>query len=599
MTRRGSGARRRIGGVLAAAVLVLAAGCSSVPASGSAEVVRTVQGTQSPSEPLQPQSGQAPDQVIRGFIEASADNRFDLAQGKGFAAARPFLTPKAAGEWQAARQQIVVVRDEYSLSAAKQDPNTFVLAAQLVGTLAVDKSFAAASGTVQNLTFHVVEENGEWRIDAPPKSIVLTTSDFSGNYLERPIYFLNSAGTTLVPDLRYLPRSASEAVRADRLVNLLLAGPSAKIAGSVTSLLSGGVGLASNVVTDDAGVVLVDLTGVTLATDRARQALAAQLSWTVRAEGSVSITLDGAALDPDHPEQVYSAATTGSFDPDTTPATGHTAVRDSYYLDSSGRIVSIVDGTAMWGEWGVRGGVQSAAMSASTAAVAAVVRSGTSVQLRIGHPLARTEGEATVLTAQSMTQPSWDRFGNEVWVVQDGATDPQVIRLTTAGQVSQQVVTVTGLDKLGAITSLRLSPDGVRVAVVADGALYIGSVVRSTLDGTTRVRIDRLAELNPDLRDVGPIVFQSATELLIGALGSDETGYRIPVSVSVDGRSVTPRTDQGIFGDITAIAVDDDNTYIAFGGRIWSLDGSLTSGVWRSPDPKAQSFYGSSPFLPS
>lgn len=591
-----SGARRW-GIALAVVVGVLSASCSGIPSGGQAEVVRTVEGPQNLSEPPTPQSGQAPDQVVRGFIAASADNSFDQSQGKPFALARPFLTARAAEGWQPAKLRIVVVGDDYALSQDKDDPNTYTLVARQVGVLAVDKSYTAASAGADPLRIHVVEVDGEWRIDVPPTALVITVSDFSANYLERSVYFLNSTGTNLVPDLRYLPRSSTEAVRADRLVSMLLSGPSARLTSGVTSMLSGAARLAANVVIDSAGVVRVDLSGVVLSTDRARQALAAQLAWTVRSEGTVAITVDGTPLDPAQPTLIYSADTTASFDPDTTPATGQTAARDPYYLDSSGRIVSLVDGKAMWGQWGIRGGVQSAAMSAATVAVAAVVADGDSQQLRIGHPLDRSEGETTVLTAQTLTRPSWDRFGNEVWVVQNGDTNPQVIRLTISGQVAQQVVSVPGLEKLGPVTDLQLSPDGVRVAVVADRSLYLGTIQRIDQEGSPRVQVVGLTELTKALRDVGPVVFRSATELMVGA--SADKSWRVPVSVSIDGREISPRTTTGIFGTVTALAIDDEHAYISFGNRIWRLSGSLTIGEWVSPDPKIASFDGTAPFLPN
>lgn len=591
-----SGARRwRI--ALAVVVGLLSASCSGIPSGGQAEVVRTVEGPQNPSQPLTPQSGQAPDQVIRGFIAASADNRSDQSQGKPFAAARPFLTARASEAWQPAKERIVVVGDDYALSQDKDDASTYTLVAQQVGVLAVDKSYTAAAAGVEALKIHVVEVDGEWRIDVPPTALVITTSDFSANYLERPVYFLNSTGTNLVPDLRYLPRSSTEAVRADRLVSMLLSGPSARLSSGVTSMLSGSVRLAANVVIDTGGVVRVDLTGVSLPTDLARQALAAQLAWTVRSEGTVAITVDGAPLDSAQPDQIYSSGTTASFDPDTTPAIGRTAARDPYYLDSDGRIVSLVDSKPMWGEWGTRGKVKSAAMSAATGAVAAVVQDGDSQQLRLGYPLEQAEAERTVLTASSLTQPTFDRFGNELWVVQDGQTDPQVIRLTISAQVSQQVVSVPGLDKLGKVTALQLSPDGVRVAVVASESLYIGTVERISQEGTTRVQVVGLTELSRALPGgVGAVVFRSAAELLVAA-GPDRS-HR-PVSVSIDGREISPRTSSGIFDDVTALAIDDEHAYISFGSRIWRLSGSLTSGEWETPDPKIPAFVGTAPFLPN
>ena len=54
-----------------------------------------------PAAPLEPQAGQQPDQIVRGFIAATrADATWTPPPGSPFGAARQYLTPDAQAGWQ-------------------------------------------------------------------------------------------------------------------------------------------------------------------------------------------------------------------------------------------------------------------------------------------------------------------------------------------------------------------------------------------------------------------------------------------------------------------------------------------------------------------
>src|SRR5690606_23005343 len=64
--------------------------------------------------------------------------------------------------------------------------------------------------------------DGEWRISQAPEGTVISSRGFERSFIAYPLYFFDSSGTALVPDLRWFPDTAS---RAERIVRQLLAGP--------------------------------------------------------------------------------------------------------------------------------------------------------------------------------------------------------------------------------------------------------------------------------------------------------------------------------------------------------------------------------------
>ena len=59
-------------------------------------------------------------------------------------------------------------------------------------------------------------------------------------------------------------------------------------------------------------------------------------------------------------------------------------------------------------------------------------------------------------------------------MVQNGATKPEVYRVSASGSPSRERVDSDEFTGKGPVTALALSPDGVRVAVVAGERLYSG-----------------------------------------------------------------------------------------------------------------------------
>jgi hypothetical protein len=623
------GAHHRVVLVLAALVgFALTAGCAGIPTSGSPQHVRKVADQTTAAGPRGPEPGQQPEQIVREFIYASALTQYDTA-GESYVAARQFLTPQAQKFWRADSGSTVVrvLSDDFAAQTDVDAPGQVTVTATQIGELAADRSFRPVGFAPYKVTMHLVQSDGQWRISDPPADVLITQSEFSTAFQPRTIYFLDSSGRVVVPDLRYLAKANTQDLSANRLMDLLLAGPSDQIAGAARTQLGKGAQLASNVHIDSSGVAHVSLEGITLATAAARQALAAQVVWTL--DQQVEIAVDGQPLDePDGSTGAATAPTiyslsngaVANFSPDVVPGSAQ-AVSDAYYIDD-GAILKLSDSSPMWGSVGTGSvNVVSAALSAASGALAAVARNPEGgEQLLVGRPF-ENQPTVTVLKATTLTKPSFTRWGYAAWTVQNGASQPEIYQVTvSSGTPTWSRVSAPGLADLGTVTSLELSPDGVRVAVVAGGRLYLGVISPAPDDSATTtsasgdesdasqdrhgVQVTGLHVLRSDLTDVGPITWNDSTSLLVGAKTAAST-HRTVYEVSVDGQNVVPVTTAQAFGDvfndvdaIASSATPDLPMLISFGGHIWELQGGLTSGLWISPDGGLW-MSGDEPFYPN
>ncbi len=245
----------RLGRVLVLFGLLAVTACAGIPGTGSVQDVRQIGDVAEPAQPQAPQAGQLPDQIVRGFIQASADTN-DVP----YAAAKQFLTPSVQASWQSGPTPVIVLDDLVRLEVT--DTSTVTLRGTQIGVLGADRSYQAVKAKPYVHEYHLTKVGGQWRITDPQSEVLIQNQQFDESFRPRSVYFLDSSGSVVVPDPRYLEGGLTSANRITRLMNLLLDGPSDRLEPGVLSQLGPTAELRSNVTTDDAGIVHVDLKGV-------------------------------------------------------------------------------------------------------------------------------------------------------------------------------------------------------------------------------------------------------------------------------------------------------------------------------------------------
>ena len=573
---------RRPRAALVAAVLLALAGCSTVPSSSP-----TVQITQAAPrtdntvtiEPVSPEEGDTPEQIVRGFIDASASTV------RGHPVAVEHLTPEAAASWS--DDTGITVLSTTDFATVTTDAGRVAVTANVVGTVDQQGAFDVAdNGLAYRREFTVEQVEGEWRIADPPDGLLMLEPDFERLYDEMAAYFLDPTGQRVVPDPRYVITGESQPTV---LVQRLLDGPSTALAPGVRNPLAG-VQL-SQAVRVDGTAATVDLTGVPTEPDTVLSEICAQLVWTLAQDGvairSVEVRVDGEPINLGGIPREQTLGDWQGFDPDAVPVdtVGH-------YIDG-GAVRTAPRGEPMPGPAG------QGSYPLTSAAVAADPRTN---QLAFMVGVSGNPGDqrllvgaygrnlTEVLRAATWTAPTVATTRAEAWVVRDGTA---VIRVPSGG--APQAVNATTLVGLGRAASLELSPDGVRAALVVDGpegpALYVATVVRGE-DGSVALR--DLRGIAPSLSRVSDVAWRDSATLMV--LAGDAAQDRIvPYTVGVDGWGLTSVTTAGLPSRPTSIAAASTRQPLVSAGRtIWQFSGGTWVTLVRGEEPLP----GTQPFFP-
>ncbi|MEO7588920.1 MAG: GerMN domain-containing protein [Arachnia sp.] len=269
-----------------ALMALLLMGCTDIQTTGPVDEVpmgSEPRGVQIAPEP--PQPGVAPVRLVEGFVQAMADPESD------WAVARQYLTAWASAQWRP-RDGGTVYKGVVS-----EDEGAVLVRGTSTGLLDAEGRFTATGETLSH-DFGVVQVDGEWRIGAPPKGVLVSDYIFERYWSHNTIYFMAGSGDHVVPDLVHIPDAM---LTASRIVEAQIAGPSAGIKAAVRNAVGSRVRLApegANV--NGEGTASVALTGLgrDMPDDR-RRLLGAQLLWSLTAIPRVTglkITSDGEAF---------------------------------------------------------------------------------------------------------------------------------------------------------------------------------------------------------------------------------------------------------------------------------------------------------------
>ena len=572
MIRQPSVVRRAALPVLAAVVLVLT-GCSTVPTSSA--TIQITQAAPRPDtnvtlEPLSPEPGATPEQIVRGFIDASASTV------RGHPVARQHLTPAASKSWS----------DEAGLTILSSDYATVTtetghvrVTAPVIGSVDPAGVFAISDRRVFTKDFTLQKIDGEWRIADPDDGLLMLQPDFDRLYDELAAYFVDPTEQRLVPDPRYLITGSAQPTA---IVERLIAGPSTSLAAGVRNPLAGAQLRRAVTVNDQTATV--DLTGLPADPSPVLSELCAQLVWTLdQLRGqvrSVVVLVDGEPVAIPGVPPTQTTQDWVAFDPSAVPldTVGH-------YIDG-GAVRTVTKGDPAPGPVG-KGGyrVSSAAAVADPRTgklsfMAAVTGPPGAQRLIVGPYGGRL---TTALAEQSLTPPTVAATRTEAWVVRNG-TD--VIRVPAGGNA--QSVAAPTLKGRGAATAFELSPDGVRAAVVAGGRLYVGIVVREN----STVELRDLRSITPTLSQTTDVAWLDSGRLMLLAANAAQDRI-VPYTVGVDGWQLQSVTTSGLNAEPTSIAAAPSRQpLVDAGGAIWQFTGTwVTLFGGEAPVPGTEPFF--------
>jgi hypothetical protein len=213
---------------VAALLVLLLAGCSEIPSSG------TVQNgsTEGPNDttivyfPNPPAPGANPQNIVSGFLAAAS-------AGGDFRVARQYLASSFVKSWKPGAR-VLVQEAQPTITAT----SNVAVTAQVSVSGEVDAAgvYTPRSHSLP-LSFHLKQQSGQWRIDDAPDGIVLGQTAFGKLYVPQPLEYFDPTYSRLVPDLRWLPLSATSTSKSGSsaltVVRKLIAGPAGPLAGDV------------------------------------------------------------------------------------------------------------------------------------------------------------------------------------------------------------------------------------------------------------------------------------------------------------------------------------------------------------------------------
>lgn len=562
--------------VILLAALVALTGCANIPESTNPRVIGDLGGeTAAPDRGLAPRRDSQPEVIVRDFLKANA-----VADGN-YAASRKFLTPNAS--WDVPQQAVVVKDIDVLPTERSTNFMKATIRAQATGFLGADGTFEPASQSItQNV--QLLQVDGQWRLQGISSvgntpMLLIDTEQFRVVYRRYLLYFPDPTGRTLVPDARWLAGPRSKL--ASDLLLLLVRGPRAALKDAVYNPFGANAGI-RGAVTDaqgnqrDPGVgfagVRVDLTGLPRVEPDVARLVAGQIVWSLAGadvQGPYVITVDGSPLDDKHqsgwnPNDVASISPNASSD----LAVGLHGVLDGRFVKITGGQGAGGQVTPVAGPLGASTSIRSVGLSGTGRQVAAVLDAGGRGGPGTALALAPYGGVPTqVLTAGSMTRPSWTPDDAAVWTVLDGTRVVRVRQDQTTGEVSTTDIDASEVAAAapGPITELRLSRDGVRAALVVGGKVLVG-VVQAAPNGQTKLA--RLTSVVTDRELVASSVdWQTGDVIFIGRNTSDS-----PVlSVRYDSGEVTAVPSRNLSPPVYNVAVSTSAVYATDSSGVWEI----------------------------
>ncbi len=565
----------RVRAVLLAVLLGVATltGCISIPTAGPIKPVpgdaEVCQGCVN-VEVAPPAPGADPQQIVEGYLRANSNYQ------PNYATARQFLTAQAADSWRPEAGARI-----YRSRTQQDSQNSVRLEFELTGVLAADRTYSASDEKPKE-DFGLVKENGEWRIGQPPEGLLVEQYAFEGSYAGYSRYFFGN-GLALVPEPIYLPRLRSSGNVAAALMTALLKGPSDWLKPVAASAIPEGTSLVGESVTINNEIAEVALSEDVLTLDPpARSQLGAQVAYTLQQVSGVRgvlITVNQQKFRIPEADPSTAVFATNAFSESIKP---EPLVSDESYALSGGQVHAVRTPDEVpslqliQGPLGAKGaGVDSLAVAVDGTEVAAVTDERTTLRrAAIG------TGDVTTLASglQNMLRPQFTRYG-ELWTVARVPREQGLQRLLMFDGERRVQVNAMALNGRR-ITAFRISPDGVRIALVwrtdTDYQLGIARIVRGGQLNVDDLRlVDVQQQDSTPITRIADVAWLDADELMLLGAAGEESPF-VPVRVMSDASEIVVERVDPEWGvqQLTVLPRKQQVVLVGTGGRSWRNDGS-------------------------
>ncbi|MER5890495.1 LpqB family beta-propeller domain-containing protein [Streptomyces sp. NPDC001941] len=561
--RRPKGHGRAVrGAVLLAVGAVLLTGCVSMPDSGDIKSVKPSQAGESRVRvfAVPPREGAPAEEIVEGFLEAmtSDDPKFDTA--------RQYLTESTAQAWQPEVSTTVLASSPLvsnPVRGGKGSPGRldYTLTGDKLADVRGGHEYTASGRptTPYKQHIHLTQEtvkgsgNKEWRIDSLPPGLLLGESDFQRNYRSINRYYYDNQGRdSLVADPVYIRQREDPVTQRNPLaqaVDVALEDSSPWLGPVVRSTIPTETALQDGVKTltpDDQNTLKVPLKGkIAQSNYAACRKMAAQIMATVQELATPKV---------DQVELVVGGkqkCVVEQGDVDAYMSWKLDARSDeAYYLDAKGQLARLQAGakSPSTDDPRVLGPFGSGQTRLGRVAVARDQKSAAGVsedgrQMRIAPfdataPLPPPAVTSTGKTPEEgLSTPTWDMNG-DVWVADRNPAGGHLWLVPRgAGPGVKREVGLPDAVQAGQIEALRLSPDGMRVALRVRGAtgtkLLLARVERAGSGEQQTVSLLDPRDAAPRMDSVTAVSWAGPSRLVV--IGKESKGVQQVRYLQTDG----------------------------------------------------------------
>lgn len=469
--------------VIAAAALALAGACG-VPSSSAPVVDGSVTGRgggvgAAPLPlPAGPSGLSSPEELVAAYLKAAA-GQIDPGSDAAQAAIKAFMTADEQHRWTPSKK-VTLIRPVGTLHPVPDGDHV-----RVEGTFQVIGVFTPAEGTLEPLppgTQHVIElsfgvttsppddQTGAigsgLRLSDAPEGTYMSEYALIQYYQAHSIYFWDSEGEGLIPELRYVPKTVSRIQQETLVVTWVLAGPSDSLAPAAVRVVNTTL-LDPQVQVDNNGHIVVDVAAIHNLGDGDQGRLGDQLRWSLIGLSPDSADTDPPVVDIYVERQQQYLADRGTFINANVVSSRQDAVAFAIGKGVA-RPLNLVQIPVL--NSSLNTDVRLAAVSSDEKS-AALVRGGSNgqVELWVRRGTDKSHDFVRVMHANTMTRPVWLATPNgTLAIVADGK-----LYLINKSNHKQSVQ----LNGIGTIKAMSVAPEGRRIALVtSNGGLYVSAV---------------------------------------------------------------------------------------------------------------------------